>query len=259
MLIDTHMHLDADKYNDDQEEVIKRAQEQGVRMMINIGYNRKTIESTLRLAESYDFIYAIIGWHPTEASDMTADDLRWIESLSSHEKVVGIGETGLDYHWDKSNKEIQKEVFRQQIDLAKRKKLPLSIHNRDAHQDVIDILKEEGANEVGGVMHCYSGSIEIARIAMDMNFYISFGGPITFKNARQLKNVCKQVPLDRLLLETDCPYLTPHPHRGKRNEPGYVRLIAEAAAELKELELEEIMRITTNNAKKLFSLNTNIV
>ena len=171
---------------------------------------------------------------------MTDDDLMMIEQLAAHPKVVALGEMGLDYYWDQSPKEVQKEVFRKQIRLAKKVKLPIIIHNRDATADIVDILREENAGEVGGVMHCFSGSIEVARQCMDMNFYISFGGPVTFKNAKKPKEVAKEIPLDRLLIETDCPYLTPHPFRGKRNEPSYVKYVAEAIAELKGLSFEEV-------------------
>ena len=171
-----------------------------------------------------------------------------------HEKVVALGEMGLDYHWDKSPKDIQKEVFRKQIRLAKKVKLPIIIHNREATADIIEILKEEKAEEVGGIMHCFSGSPEIALECIKMNFYISLGGPVTFKNAKQPKKVAELVPLDRLLIETDCPYLTPHPYRGKRNEPAYVKLVAQEIAEIKGKTLEEIGAITTENAKKLFGI-----
>lgn len=196
-----------------------------------------------------------IGWHPVDAIDMTDEDLAWIKDLSAHEKVVAIGEMGLDYHWDKSPKDVQKEVFRKQIALAKEVGLPIVIHNRDATEDVVSILREEGAEEVGGIMHCYTGSAEIAQECIDMNFYLSFGGPVTFKNAKKPKEVVKQIPNDRLLIETDCPYLTPHPYRGKRNEPSYVKLVAEQIAELKGMTYEEIAAVTTENAKKLFGIS----
>ncbi|NBI30796.1 TatD family hydrolase [Chengkuizengella marina] len=254
MLIDTHVHLNAEQFNEDREQVIERARQNGVSIMINVGFNRETIPETIELSEKYDFIYAIVGWHPTDAIHMTPDDLNWIESLCNHKKVVAIGEIGLDYYWDTSPKDIQQEVFREQIRLARKVNKPIVIHNRDAHQDVVDILAEENAAEVGGVMHCYSGSWEIAQKCLDMNFYISFGGPVTFKNAKQPKEVLKNVPLDKLLVETDCPYLTPHPYRGKRNEPAYVKYVAESAAELKDLSFDEVARITTNNAKKCFQI-----
>lgn len=252
MLTDTHTHLNAEAFANDQEEVIQRALNHGVSRILNIGFNRETIPTSIALAEKYEFIYSAVGWHPQDAKDMQPQDLQWIESLCAHSKVVAIGEIGLDYYWDTSPKEIQHNVFREQIRLARKVKLPIIIHNRDAHQDIISILKEEKAEEVGGVMHCFSGSWETAKQCLDMNFYISFGGPITFKNAKQPKEVLAKVPLDRLLIETDAPYLTPHPYRGKRNESGYVRLVAEAAAAIKQLQLEEICKITTQNAVDLF-------
>ncbi|MGD6778057.1 MULTISPECIES: TatD family hydrolase [Bacillaceae] len=254
MLFDTHVHLNADQYEEDLQEVLDRAQAEKVTNMVVVGFDRKTITRAMELVEKYDFLYAAVGWHPVDAIDMTEEDLAWIEDLTSHEKVVAIGEMGLDYHWDKSPKEIQKEVFRKQIQLAKKVKLPIVIHNRDATADVVQILKEEDAKEVGGIMHCFTGSLEVAKECMEMNFYISFGGPVTFKNAKKPKEVVKEIPMEKLLIETDCPYLTPHPYRGKRNEPGYVRLVAEQIAELKELTVEEVAEKTTANAKKLFGI-----
>jgi TatD DNase family protein len=255
MLFDTHVHLNAEQFNEDLEEVISRAKEAGVGKMVVVGFDRPTIERAMELVEHYDFLYASVGWHPVDAIDMTDEDLAWIEELSSHPKVVALGEMGLDYHWDKSPKDVQKEVFRKQIHLAKKVKLPIIIHNREATQDIVDILREEGAEEVGGIMHCFSGSPEIAQECVDMNFYISLGGPVTFKNAKKPKEVAQEIPLDRLLIETDCPYLAPHPNRGKRNEPAYVKLVAEQIAELKGISLEEVEKITTENANKLFNIN----
>jgi TatD DNase family protein len=253
MIIDTHAHLDSRKFDEDREQVIQRALDAGVEKIVNIGFNRTTIPSTMALAEKYPFIYAAVGWHPTDAIDMKLEeDLAWIEELCSHPKVVAIGEIGLDYYWDTSPKELQHTVFREQIRLAKRLGKPIVIHNRDAHEDVVKILREEKAEECGGIMHCFSGSWETAKLCLNMNFDISFGGPVTFKNARVPKEVLAKVPLDRLLLETDCPYLAPHPHRGKRNESAYVTLVAEAAAEIKGISVEEISRITSENAKARF-------
>ncbi|NRD77457.1 TatD family hydrolase [Bacillus sp. BRMEA1] len=254
MLFDTHAHLNDEQYAEDLPEVIARAQEAGVTMMVVVGFDRPTIKRAMELADQYDFIYACVGWHPVDAIDMTEEDLVWIEALASHPKVVALGEMGLDYHWDKSPKEIQKEVFRKQIRLAKKVNLPIVIHNREATADIVEILKEEGAEEVGGIMHCFSGSPEIAKECIKMNFYISLGGPVTFKNAKKPKEVAAEVPLDRLLIETDCPYLAPHPYRGKRNEPGYVKLVAEQIAEIKGLTFEEVAHATTQNAKKCFAI-----
>lgn len=255
MLFDTHAHLNAEQYNEDLEQVIERAKSEKVEKIVVVGFDRPTITRAMELIEAYDFMYAAIGWHPVDAIDMTDEDLAWIKELSQHEKVVAIGEMGLDYYWDKSPKDVQKEVFRRQIALAKEVNLPIIIHNRDATEDVVTILKEEGAAEVGGIMHCFTGGLEIAKACMEMNFYISFGGPVTFKNAKKPKEVVKDIPSDRLLIETDCPYLTPAPFRGKRNEPSYVKYIAEQIAELREISFEELAALTTENAKKVFRIN----
>ena len=254
MYIDTHVHLNADQYENDVEEVIARALDAGVSKMIVVGFDRKTINRAMELTECYPFIYAVVGWHPVDAIDCTEEDLKWIESLAAHPKVVGIGETGLDYHWDKSPRDIQQEVFRKQIQLAKKVDLPIIIHNRDATADVVRILKEEDAEKVGGIMHCFGGSVETAKECIAMNFMISLGGPVTFKNAKMPKEVAAEIPLDKLLIETDAPYLAPHPYRGKRNEPVYVTLVAEEIARLKELSVDEVAEATTANALKLFKI-----
>ncbi|MGO1061125.1 TatD family hydrolase [Planococcus sp. FY231025] len=257
MFIDTHVHLNADQYDEDLNEVIDRALENNVTKMIVIGFDRKTIQRAMELAEKYEFIYAVVGWHPVDAIDCTEEDLKWIEELAAHKKVVAIGETGLDYHWDKSPKEVQQEVFRKQIRLAKKVKLPIIIHNRDATEDVLRILKEEDAKEVGGVMHCFGGSVETARESIAMNFMISLGGPVTFKNAKKPKEVAEAIGLEHLLIETDAPYLAPHPYRGKRNEPSYVPLVAEEIARLKNVSVEEVAEATTRNAEQFFKLTDN--
>lgn len=254
MLFETHAHLNAKEFDEDRAEVIARARENGVDTIVNIGFNAETIPTCMELADNYDFIYAVVGWHPQDAKDMTDEHLEWIAELSQHPKVVGLGEMGLDYYWDTSPRDVQAEVFRKQIRLARKLDMPIIIHNRDAHQDVISILKEEKAADVGGIMHCFSGSWETAKLALDMNFYISFGGPLTFKNAKQPKEVATKVPLDRLLIETDCPYLTPHPFRGKRNESGYVRYVCEEMANLHGLSYEDMAKITSENARRLFRL-----
>jgi TatD DNase family protein len=251
MLIDSHAHLDAQAFDDDREEVIKRAFDIGVERIVNVGFNRETIPTTLALSERYEQIYAAVGWHPQDAITMEERDLDWIAELMHHPKVVAIGEIGLDYYWDTSPKDVQERVFRDQIRLARKVGKPIIIHNRDAHQDIVRILKEEKAVEVGGIMHCFSGSWETATACLAMNFHISFGGPVTFKNAVQPKEVLAQVPMDRLLIETDCPYLTPHPYRGKRNETSYVHYVAAAAAEIKQVSIEEIIQITGDNARNL--------
>lgn len=254
MLIDTHVHLNAHQYNDDLEEVIVRARENGLEKMVVIGCDRPSIERTMELIEEYDDIYGVIGWHPVDAIDCTDEDLKWIEELSAHKKIVGIGETGLDYHWDKSPKDVQKKLFRKQLALAKRVGLPIIIHNRESTEDCVEILKEENAEEIGGIMHAFSADKKTADEIIAMNFYVSLGGPVTFKNAQLPKDIAVHVPLDRLLIETDAPYLTPHPFRGKRNEPAHVKLVAEKIAELRGMSYEELAAATTENAKKLYNI-----
>ncbi len=256
MFIDTHVHLNADQYEEDLQDVINRALEAKVEKMVVIGFDRKTIERTMELIEQYDFVYGVIGWHPVDAIDCTQEDLEWIEELAAHPKIVGIGETGLDYYWDKSPKDVQQALFRKQIQLAQKIDLPIIIHNRDATGDVVNILREENAASVGGVMHCFSGSVETARECIAMNFMISLGGPVTFKNARLPKEVATDIPLEHLMIETDAPYLAPHPYRGKRNEPAFVPLVAEEIACLKGLTIEEIAQATTDNAKKFFGIDS---
>lgn len=254
MFIDTHVHLNADQFQEDLQQVIERAVCAKVEKMIVVGFDQVTIERAMKLIEEYEFLYAVIGWHPVDAIDCTDVELKWIEELASHPKVVGIGETGLDYYWDKSPKDVQQALFRKQIHLAQRVNLPIIIHNRDATFDVMQILKEENAQSVGGIMHCFGGSVETARELIKMNFMISLGGPVTFKNARLPKKVAKEIPLEHLLIETDAPYLAPHPYRGKRNEPSFVTLVAEEIARLKEISVEEVAKATTGNARKIFKL-----
>ena len=254
MLIDTHVHLNAEQYVNDLDEVIERARENGIEKMVVIGCDRPTIERTMELIDEHEDIYGVIGWHPVDAIDCTDEDLEWIEQLSKHEKIVGIGEMGLDYHWDKSPKDVQKDLFKKQIELAKRVNLPIIIHNREATEDCVAILKEMHAEEIGGIMHAFSGDESVADEIIDMNFYVSLGGAVTFKNAQLPKDIAVHVPIDRLLVETDAPYLTPHPYRGKRNEPAYVKLVAEKIAELRQISYEELARTTSENAKRLFKI-----
>lgn len=223
--------------------------------MTVVGFDRETIPLALKIAEQYETIYAAVGWHPVDAIDMTDQDLNWLKELSNHPKVVALGEMGLDYHWDKSPADVQKEVFRKQIRLAKEVDMPIIIHNREATEDIVQILQEEDAKTVGGIMHCYNDSADYVQACLDMNFYISLGGPVTFKNAPLPKEVAKIVPKDRLLIETDAPYLAPHPNRGKRNEPAYVTLVAEQIAALREISYEELCQITKENAFRVFRLS----
>lgn len=254
MLFDTHVHLNDKKYEEDLVEVITRAQDEGVSKMLVVGYDAQTNKLAIELADKYDFIYAAVGWHPVDAIYLTDELFAQLEEQVNHPKVVAIGECGLDYHWDTSPHDVQKEVFIRQIRLAQLINKPLIIHTRESINDTLDILKTYQADKVGGVMHCYSGSVEMAREFIKLNFKISLAGPVTFTNGRKPQSVAEEIPLEDLLIETDAPYLTPHPNRGKRNEPLYVSLVAKKIAELKEITYEEVCEQTMKNACKLFKI-----
>lgn len=254
MLFDTHAHILDEQFDADRQEVIDRINEQ-MGLIVNVGCNIEDCRRTVELAKQQPKIYAAVGLHPNDAYLYT--DTLWEELclLAKEPKVVGIGETGLDYYWDDSTPEQQKELFIKHIDLAKALNKPLVIHDREAHRDTLTILKEQRAAEIGGIFHAFSGSPEMAKIVLDMNFYIALGGPVTFKNARKTVEVAAMVPLDRLLIETDCPYMTPVPFRGKRNEPVFVRHTAEKIAEIRGISYEEVLRATWENAKKAYRIN----
>jgi TatD DNase family protein len=255
MLIDTHAHLDDRRFNRDRDRVIERAKKEGITTIIHIGFDKESSLNACSMAEKYEDIYAAVGVHPHDAKDASDDVLELIYNLAkTKKKVVAVGEIGLDYYRDLSPRDVQKRVFSHQIALAKELDLPIVVHDRDAHGDVLKILKEERAGRVGGILHCFSGSREMAEECIKMGFYISFAGPITYSNARRLVEVARYVPLDRFLVETDCPYLTPEPYRGKRNEPAYVKLVAQKAAEIKGITFEELAKITTANAKEVFRI-----
>jgi TatD DNase family protein len=251
-LIDTHCHLDMDEFNPDREEVIQRAKDAGIEAIITIGSDLKGNIGGLELSKKYDFIYSSVGIHPHDAKDFTEDVFNQIKIWVKREKVVAIGEIGLDYHYDNSPREIQREIFMKQLQFAKEVNLPAVIHSREAKRDTLEIIKESGVNK--GVLHCFSGDIDMAERAIAMGFFISIAGPVTFKNARKPKEIAKMIPDDYLLIETDAPYLTPEPFRGRRNEPSYIVHTAKAIAELRGITLEDLSRITTINAKRLFKI-----
>lgn len=255
MLFDTHAHYDDSKFDKDRYEVIEKVHKSGVSYILNAACNISSSIDCIALAQEFDFLYAAVGVHPHNVSDLNDNTISTLADFANDSKVVAIGEIGLDYYYDNSPREIQKHWFARQIALARSMKLPIIVHDRDAHEDTMNTIKMEGAKSVGGVLHCYSGSVEMAREVLNNNFYISFGGAITFKNAVKSIEVAKYVPNDRVLIETDCPYLTPEPFRGKRNDSGMVRLIAEKIAQIKGLSFEEIADITTKNAKELFKIS----
>lgn len=254
MLFDTHAHLSDVQFDKDRDEVIKRARDSGVEYILSASADVASSVESVTLSQSYDFIYAAIGVHPHSAVDLNNNIISLLTDFAAYSKVVAIGEIGLDYYYDNSPREAQKIWFAKQVSLAKGLNLPILVHDREAHEDTLCILKNEGAKQVGGILHCFSGSVEMAREVMNLNFMISIAGPVTFKNARRLVEVVKYVPDDMLLIETDCPYLAPEPYRGKRNEPSYVRRVAEKIAEIKGKPIEYIEQITTSNAKKLLRI-----
>ncbi len=254
MFFDTHAHVDDEVFLTDQAEVIRRAYDSGVTRFVNIGCSRQAALNTLELVEKYDFIYGTVGLHPHDAKEMTPALLEEFRTWAGHPKILALGEIGLDYYYDLSPRETQREVFRRQIRLAKELSLPITIHDRDAHQDTFDILTEEKAWENGGIFHCYSGSEEMAREIVKRGFYLSFSGSVTFKNAEKLRRAAAAVPPDRILIETDSPYLTPVPFRGRRNEPALVVNTAAALAELRGVSLEEMARLTWENGCRAYGL-----
>lgn len=255
MLIDTHTHLDDARYESDREAVIARARETGIDSMITIGCDLSTSQAAVALADRYPFVYATVGVHPHEVKHIEDGWYNEFRRLAENKKVVAFGEVGLDYHYNYSSPKEQRDRFREQIQLARELGLPLVIHTREAQEDTIQILKDERSTEVGGVFHCFSGDAWLAKDALDLGFYLSFSGILTFQNAGMLRDIAKTVPLDRILIETDCPYLTPVPHRGKRNEPAFVRHVAEILAAVASVsDLDEIYRLTTENARRLFRI-----
>ncbi len=253
-LFDTHAHLDDGRFDEDRDSMISQCIEDGVSLILNAGSNIETSLKSVSLAKEYELIYASVGVHPHDAATMDDTSIDIIGELTSNPKVKAIGEIGLDYYYDFSPRDIQKKRFIEQIDLARQLKLPVIVHDRDSHGDVMDIFKKTRINEVGGVLHSFSGSVEMARECLKMGLYISISGPVTFKNAVKTVEVVKEVPLDMLLIETDSPYLTPVPYRGKRNYPGYVRYVAEKIAELKGITVEEVAQKTLENGKRLFGI-----
>ena len=253
MLADSHAHIDDERFDADREEVVARALAAGVSLIVNIGADMASSARSVALAETYPGIYAAVGMHPHDSQDMQETDYLQLERWTTHPKVVAIGEIGLDYHYDLSPRPVQKEVFLRQLDLARKTGKPFIIHEREAHADMMDIIRN-AARGLNGVFHCFSGSVETAREYLKMGFYISVAGPVTFSKSLKTKEVAKAVPLDRLLVETDSPYLTPQPFRGKRNEPAHVRLVAEEIANLRDISLAELAEATTANVRRLFNI-----
>jgi len=254
MLVDSHAHLNDPQLAGELSEVVERARQAGVMHIINVGDTVDGSRFAIDQAEQHSCVWAAVAVHPHEAASLDDHAAEQLREMSKNNKVVAIGEIGLDYYYENCDREVQKRAFERQIELALEVGLPIIVHSRDAHADVLSILKEAASRGVTGVLHCYSGSLELAMEFIDLGFFISIAGPVTFKNAKRPVEVASRIPLDRLLIETDCPYLAPVPVRGKRNEPAYVRYTAEKIAELRGVTLEELAEATTKNAARLFGI-----
>ncbi len=252
MLFDTHAHLNDPAFDPDREELMAGLADKGIGLVMNAGCSLESSRDIIRMAEQYPWLYASVGSHPDSADEVNETVIEEYRALCHHEKVKAIGEIGLDYYYEDIPREIQKQAFRMQMELAKEVGLPVIIHEREAHDDGMRIVKEFPT--VKGVFHCYSGSAEMARQLVNMGWYIGFTGVLTFKNARKAVETAASIPLDRIVLETDCPFMTPEPYRGKRNDPGYLPKMAEKLAEIRGLSVEEAIQITTENAKRLYRI-----
>lgn len=252
-LFDSHAHLDDEAFDYDREKVIENLKENNIGWVLNPGADMLSSKRAVKLASEFENIYAAIGIHPHDAENFKEEDILELKELSKNKKVVAIGEIGLDYHYDNSPRDIQRKVFKRQMDLAYELNLPVAIHSRDATGETFEILNEYKGN-VKGIIHCYTGAIEMAKRYIDLGYYISIAGPVTFKNARVVKEMAKEVPVDRLLIETDSPYMAPTPFRGKRNEPKYVRYVAEEIAALKEMDVDDLIAITRQNTVDILNI-----
>lgn len=254
MIFDTHAHYNDEAFDEDRDELLKSLPENGIKLVVNVGANLSSTEESIALAEQYDFIYAAAGVHPSDSGELTEANFLLLESMASHKKVKAIGEIGLDYYWDEPDRAVQKEWFARQIALAKKCGLPIVVHSRDAAKDTLDILKAEKADEAGGIIHCFSYGTEMARGFLNLGFYLGIGGVLTFKNARKLKEVAAYAPLDRIVLETDCPYMAPVPNRGKRNSSLNLPYVAGELGRIKGVAEDEIQRATFENGRRLYRI-----
>ena len=253
MIFETHAHYDDEQFDEDREQLLAGLQEAGIETVVNVGATLEGCLSTIRLAEQYPFIYAAVGVHPDEVGTLDEEKFSWLKEKLSHEKVVAVGEIGFDYYWDQESHEVQKKWFLRQLEAAREAGLPVIIHSREAAADTLEMMKEYG-QDLKGIIHCYSYSVEHAREYVKMGYLLGIGGVVTFKNARKLKEVVEEIPLEALVLETDCPYLAPVPNRGKRNSSLNLPLIAEEIAAIKQISCEEVITQTRENARKLFAV-----
>ena len=254
MIIESHTHMDDSAFDEDRDSLILEIKNSGIEYMMNISASLKSIKTSIELAKKYDFIYASVGVHPSESQELNDENFQWLRKQVAFEKVKAIGEIGLDYYWQEPEREIQQYWFREQLRLAHEVNLPVVIHSREAAADTYRIMKEENADKLDGVIHCFSYTKETARDYLNWNYYFGIGGVITFQNAKKLKEAVEYIPIENIVLETDSPYLAPMPFRGKRNSSLNLPLIAQAISEIKKMEVEKIIEITRENTKKLYRL-----
>lgn len=252
MIFESHAHYDDTAFDADREEILNQCREQGIETIINVSASLDSVKSTLALAEKYPFIYGAVGIHPDETGELSEEAFAWLRGQCRHPKAAAVGEIGLDYYWDKEKHELQKYWFHRQMELAKELGLPIIVHSREAAADTLEAVRAAHSPKLRGVIHCFSYGPELAGEYLDMGYYIGIGGVVTFKNAKKLKEVVKMLPLERILLETDCPYLAPEPNRGKRNTSLNLPYIAEAIGQLKGIEAKEVIRVTNENARTLY-------
>ncbi len=255
MIFDTHAHYDDEAFDEDRDAVLCGLAKNGIEAVVNVGASIQTTKNTLDLIKRYPFVYGAVGVHPSESAELNETLIDWLRHVSGEEKVVAVGEIGLDYYWKEPDPETQKHWFVRQIELAKDVGLPIIVHSRDAAKDTLDIIKSEQDGSLGGVIHCFSYSLEIAKEYLNMGFYLGIGGVLTFKNARKLKEVVEYMPVDRIVLETDCPYLAPVPYRGKRNSSLNLTYVADAIGQIKGISREEVESVTTRNARNMYQIN----
>lgn len=255
MIFDSHAHYDDEAFEEDRKELLGQMQEAGVTKIVNVGANISSTQTSIALAENYDFIYAAAGVHPSDTGELNEENYQELCRMMDHERVVAVGEIGLDYYWDTPKREIQKKWFIRQLHTAMEKKKPVIIHSRDAAAETLDIMKAEKPWSVGGVIHCFSYSVEIAREYLNYGYFIGIGGVLTFQNGKKLKEVAEYTPIEQIVLETDCPYLAPVPNRGKRNSSLNLPYVVEALAQIKGMKPEEIEKITFENACRLYGIN----
>lgn len=253
-IFDTHAHYDDEAFDEDREELLAQLPQQGIAKVVNIGASLDSCKRTIELMERYDYIYGAIGVHPSDTAELTEENFAWLKEQCQLEKCLAVGEIGLDYYWDEPDREIQKKWFIRQLQMARELQLPVVIHSREAAKDTIDIMKEQKAEEIGGVVHCYSYTKETAKTFLDMGFYFGIGGVVTFKNAKKLKEAVEYIPMDRIVIETDCPYLAPDPNRGKRNSSLNLPYVIKEIAALKGLTEEQVKEITWENAHRLYRI-----